>query len=86
MKCVCFTEKHKGYEDFIQSEHGDCQGTDCLTMIPAQLCTHLHSDHNYYAICSSLLDPTMDDGAMRGGLFHTFSFPVSEVVNELLFD
>ena len=38
-------------------------------MIPNNLCTHLHSDHNYYAICTNLLDPLIDDSIMPGGQF-----------------
>ena len=36
-------------------------------MVPDNLCTHLHSDHNYYAICTNLLDPLIDNSIMPGG-------------------
>ena len=70
LKLLCLSplaEKPQGYDRFIQSEHGLCEDSTCLSMIPDNLCTHLHSDHNYYAICTNLLDPQIDNSIMPGG-------------------
>lgn len=60
-------EKPKGYEDFIESHHRLCTSNDCLSFNPNDLCTHLHSDHNYYGVCINLLDPHMESSIMPGG-------------------
>lgn len=69
-KLAIDAKKPKDYDRFVQSEHMLCSDESCLSMVPQQLCTHLHSDHNYYAICTSLLDPLIKDGTMPGGLLH----------------
>lgn len=70
-KLAIEAKKRKGYDQFLQSDHLDCTDSTCLSMVPSKLCIHLHSDHNYYAICSSLLDPLINDGVMPGGLLHS---------------
>ncbi|XP_076435478.1 divergent protein kinase domain 2A-like [Babylonia areolata] len=63
-------KKPPEYERFLQSEHSLCTDGDCLAMMPHRLCSRLHSDHNYYAVCNRLLDPALEDSLMPGGLLH----------------
>nr|KAG5692320.1 hypothetical protein BaRGS_009530 [Batillaria attramentaria] len=69
-KLAIEAKKLKNYDQFLQSEHGSCEKPTCLSFIPEDLCSRLHSDHNYYAVCTNLLDPLMEDSTMPGGLLH----------------
>lgn len=62
-----FAEKPRKYDEFLQSMHHLCEDSRCLAFNANDLCTRLHSDHNYYAVCFNLLDPLMTDPLMPGG-------------------
>ena len=69
----------KDYDRFLQSERRHCDDIDgggevCLTMVPDSLCSRLHSDHNFYAICTEFLDPWNEGPWPGGGCLLVFVF------------
>ncbi|CAN0169251.1 unnamed protein product [Lampetra planeri] len=48
---------------------GACEG--CLSFSRDALCTRAHHDHNFYAVCRSLLSPRSLWRGRRGGLLHS---------------
>ncbi|XP_076245859.1 divergent protein kinase domain 2A [Calliopsis andreniformis] len=44
--------------------------TDCLAFDSAEICSHKISDHNYYAICKTLLALNIHNNVLPGGLLH----------------
>ncbi|KAL5005197.1 hypothetical protein ScPMuIL_018653 [Solemya velum] len=62
----------KGWDDLLESTFDDCGGKNCLNFNVDGLCSHTHSDHNYYAACRNLLSKFADESAqgMPGGLLH----------------
>ncbi|PVD18343.1 hypothetical protein C0Q70_20892 [Pomacea canaliculata] len=66
-KLALEAKKPRKYDEFLQSMHHLCEDSRCLAFNANDLCTRLHSDHNYYAVCFNLLDPLMTDPLMPGG-------------------
>ncbi|XP_076672799.1 divergent protein kinase domain 2A isoform X1 [Andrena cerasifolii] len=44
--------------------------SECIVFSPIDICSHKVSDHNYYAICKTLLALNIDDNVLPGGLLH----------------
>lgn len=72
-KLAVESKKPRDYDKFLQSQHHDCEGSTCLAFVSEELCSRLHTDHNYYAICKNILDPLLDDSEFPGGLLHDMS-------------
>ena len=55
-----------------ESSHDDCNGDNCLVFSTEDLCSHMDSDHNYYAACRNLLHKDANDKGrgLLGGLLH----------------
>lgn len=53
------------WNDLEQALFDDCEDgkhtKNCLTFNTDALCTHYHSDHNYYALCRNMLSQYADD-------------------------
>lgn len=69
---VARTKPKKGWDELHQSQFDHCNGKNCLSFDPEELCSHVNSDHNYYAACRNILseyanEPTL---GLFGGLLH----------------
>lgn len=64
--------KPKGYNTLLESNFDDCGGKNCLVFSTEDLCTHIESDHNYFAACRNLLSKYANEGdlGMPDGLLH----------------
>ncbi|XP_054013742.1 divergent protein kinase domain 2A-like isoform X1 [Hylaeus anthracinus] len=62
--------KEKSMWNQLQENTENLNCTECLAYSPAEICNHKTSDHNYYAICKTLLALNIDDGVLPGGLLH----------------
>lgn len=68
--------KPHGWEDIHESSSPDCSRKsfkECHPFSETQLCSHVTSDHNYYAVCRFLLSryaQAVDTGFSDGGLLH----------------
>ena len=72
-----FAAKPDGWEEVHESTFTDCNKQtfkSCHSYSERQLCSHVTSDHNYYAICRHILSKYTDDfekGQGHGeGLLH----------------
>ncbi|KAK2582512.1 hypothetical protein KPH14_004810 [Odynerus spinipes] len=61
-------------------EH-DC--LNCFSFSSVDICNHALSDHNYYAICQTLLSPTTSDTLIPGGFLHDVPRNISEQYQDL---
>lgn len=52
-----------------ESIYDECN-SNCLSFSVDELCTHLNADHNFYAVCRSLLSSYAYPGAKLHGLLH----------------
>ncbi|ESO83900.1 hypothetical protein LOTGIDRAFT_132744 [Lottia gigantea] len=59
-----------GWSEPYESKFDDCEGRNCLTFSTDNLCRHMSSDHNYYALCRNLLSKYGTEPGMSGGLLH----------------
>ncbi|KAK3095420.1 hypothetical protein FSP39_014457, partial [Pinctada imbricata] len=64
--------KPSGYDDLHESNFDDCGGRNCLSFSTENLCSHLNSDHNYFAACRNLLSKYANEAdiGMPDGLLH----------------
>ena len=60
-----FSANPQHWNDLEQALFDDCEDgkhtKNCLTFNTDALCTHYHSDHNYYALCRNMLSQYADD-------------------------
>ncbi|KAL3846392.1 hypothetical protein ACJMK2_017389 [Sinanodonta woodiana] len=68
-----------GWQELHESSFDECLDSsnnnkpgNCLSFSQEHLCTHLNSDHNYYAVCRNLLSSYANDRHTNrmGGLLH----------------
>ncbi|XP_046333377.2 divergent protein kinase domain 2A-like [Haliotis rufescens] len=62
--------KPKGWDEFLESPFDECGGKNCLGFSTAKLCSHVNSDHNYYAACRNILSQYANEDGKPGGLLH----------------
>lgn len=62
----------KNWDELYESQFDHCDGKNCLSFSPDDLCSHVNSDHNYYAACRNILSEYANEPAMglMGGLLH----------------
>lgn len=64
------------WNDLHEALYDNCEDgkytRNCLTFDTNALCTHYHSDHNYYALCRNLLSQYADEPEANrvNGLLH----------------
>lgn len=64
-------EKPEGWDVFLESTFDECKpGSNCLSFVADDLCTHVTVDHNYYAACRNLLSTYASEPGYEGGLLH----------------
>ncbi|XP_071951089.1 divergent protein kinase domain 2A-like [Antedon mediterranea] len=69
-------DKPENWDVPFESDHDDCVG--CLSFFADLLCTRLQTDHNYYAMCHSILGPETQFPIVKGGLLHDIPFTLPE--------
>ncbi|KAL4220702.1 Chromosome X 36 [Mactra antiquata] len=76
-KLAVKSARPRGWNDLHESTYAECQGQsfkNCHSFSEVQLCSHVISDHNFYAICRYILSPHSDvTGQSQGhsfGLLH----------------
>ena len=73
---LCFIANSETWNDLHESIFDICDddkhSRNCLTFNADTLCTHYHSDHNYYALCRNLLSQYADEpeAGRMDGLLH----------------
>lgn len=71
-EAIARTRPSKTWYELHETPFQDCNGRNCLSFSPDDLCSHVNSDHNYYAACRNILsdyanEPTL---GLMGGLLH----------------
>lgn len=71
-EAIARTKPRKDWDELHQSSFDDCNGRNCLTFSPDDLCTHANSDHNYFAACRNILSEYANEPSLglMGGLLH----------------
>ncbi|XP_045201226.2 divergent protein kinase domain 2A-like [Mercenaria mercenaria] len=84
-KLAVKSAKPKGWEDVHESVYAECPGKtfkSCHSFSEVHLCSHVTSDHNYYAICRYILTPhhgsLKKDPAQADGLLHDIPKNIDE--------
>lgn len=64
--------KPKKWDELHESTFEKCDDTNCLIFSKDDLCNHINSDHNYYAVCLNILSKYANEPGMGmpNGLLH----------------